>query len=120
MATTAAATTAQIWARYDAWNASVEAEFFDGSWAGRPVYIDMEDDVVERVARRAGADLPAQEAFDRMIRPTLWLWPETGGCLLDLHVRRLRRWRQGRSAADAPPCLAVLAFFVLAAEGMRT
>jgi hypothetical protein len=120
MTTTSAMTqTANIWADYDAWNASVEAEFFDGGWAHRPVYLDMEEDVVARIADRAGADSDPHEAFKRVLRPTLYLWPERGGYLLDLHIRRLRRWQQTRSEGP-PPCLAMVAFFSLAAEGMRS
>ena len=120
MATTAAMTdTARLWAEYEAWNASVEAEFFDGTWAGRPIYLDMEDDVLARIAERAGADGEPREAFKEVVRPTLYLWPEKEGYLLDLHARRLRRWQQTRTEGP-PPCLAILAFFALAADGMRT
>jgi hypothetical protein len=85
----------------------------------RPVYLDMEDDVVARLADRAGAQGDPKEAFTEAVRPTLYLWPERDGCLLDLHIRRLRRW-QDSGRAGPPPCLALLAFFSLAAEGMRT
>jgi hypothetical protein len=108
----------KAWADYESWNASVEAEFFDGTWAGHPVYLDMEDDVLARIADRAGVKGRPKEAFAQVLRPTLYLWPERDGHLLDLHVRRLRRWKRERGEG-APPCLAVLAFFVLAAEGMR-
>lgn len=115
---TAATETVSVWARYDDWNASVEAEFFDGSWAGRPVYLDMEDEVLEAIADRAGSTGDPKVALANAVRPTLYLPPETGGHLLDLHLRRLRRWQQSRTD-DAPPCLAVLALFSMAAEGMR-
>lgn len=119
MATSPATTeAARSWTEYEAWNASVEAEFFDGSWAGRPVYMDMEDDVVARIADRAGAVGDSHEAFKRVLRPTLYLWPEKEGSLLELHIRRLRRWQRTRTD-EPPPCLAVCAFFAMAAEGMR-
>lgn len=114
----AATETASVWTRYDDWNASVEAEFFDGSWAGRPVYLDMEDEVLEAIADRVGSTGDPKVALENAVRPTLYLPPETGGHLLDLHLRRLRRWQQSRSD-EAPPCLAVLALFSMAAEGMR-
>jgi hypothetical protein len=87
--------------------------------APRPVYLDMEDHVVARLAEHVGALRDPKGAFADAIRPTLYLWPEHDGCLLDLHVRRLRRWQLG-GRVGAPPCLAILAFFSLAAEGMRT
>ena len=107
-----------IFESYELWNAAVEAEFFDGTWDGRPVYIDMEDDVVERLANLVGATGDPRDAFEKAVRPTVYLPDESGGSLLDLHVRRLSRWRMTRDTSP-PPCLAMLAFFVLAAEGMR-
>jgi hypothetical protein len=104
--------------QYDLWNAAVEAEFFDGTWQGRPVYIDMEDEALERMADLAGATGDPRAAFQNAVKPTVYLPTESGGSLLDLHLRRLNRWRMTRDPSP-PPCLAMLAFFVLAAEGMR-
>ena len=79
----------------------------------------MEDEVVARLAALAGTDGEPRRAFVEAIQPTLYLWPAKDGALLDLHVRRLRRWQlSGR--VGAPPCLAILAFMSLAAEGMRS
>ena len=108
-----------VWDAYELWNASVEAELFDGSSAGRPVYVDMEDDVLARIANRAGAEGGPVETFTNVLRPTLFVWPEKGEHLLDLHIRRLRGWQQTRTE-EPPPCLALVAFFALAAEGMRS
>ena len=116
--TTEMTETAQAWARYQAWNDAIETEFFDGQSAGRPVYLDMEDEVVVRLAESAGADGDPRSEFARAVMPTLYLPSESGGRLLDLHCSRLRRWRRERQAM-APPCLAALALFSLAAEGMR-
>jgi hypothetical protein len=109
--------TTQSWDRYKRWNAAVEAEFFDGRWAGRPVYLDMDDEVVARIADLAGETGAPHEVFKEMLRPTLFL-PGERGHLLDLHVRRLRRW-QLAPQEESPPCLAILAFFSWSAEGMR-
>jgi hypothetical protein len=140
------------WARYEAWNAAVEAEFFPDAArggqptnihaygggflirgaagrfikgttptafdGGRPVYLDIEDAVLGQLAEKARAHGDPKEAFAEAVRPTLILWPDRSGSLLDLHVRRLRRW-QYAGRRGAPPCLALLAFFSLAAEGMR-
>src|SRR4051812_36394759 len=42
------------WARYDAWNGGIEREFFSGQSADRPVYLDLEADVLARIAEAAG------------------------------------------------------------------
>jgi hypothetical protein len=109
---------AAAFARYELWNDAIEAEFFDGKYAGRPVYLDIEDDALARVADMVGAGDDPREAFTRAITPTLHLPPEREGRLLALHARRVRRWRL-TNEGSAPPCLAILAFFALAAEGMR-
>ncbi len=85
---------------------------------GRPVYLDLEEDVLLRLADQVHAEGEPKEALAQAVIPTLYLWPEHDGSLLDLHVRRLSRWQQ-EGRVGAPPCLAVLALFSLAAEGMR-
>lgn len=106
------------WSRYDSWNAAIAEEFFGGRWGGRPVYLDLEDDVLERVTRTAQATGP-DEAPDLIaaVRPTLRLGEH--GSLFGAHAARLRRWRiQNRQGP--PPVLGVLALLSLVAEQMHT
>jgi hypothetical protein len=45
----------EAWAAYEIWNLAIAAEFFDVSHKDRPVYIDLEDDALQRIARDVGA-----------------------------------------------------------------
>lgn len=107
------------WDRIARWNQGIREEFFSGQWAGRPVYLDLEDDVIGRVARRAGSNEDEPErALAELLRPTLYV--DSGSPpLLTQHLSRERRWR-AHGAEETPPFLAVLAFFSLVAEGMRS
>lgn len=107
------------WATYARWNSALAAEFFDGRHGGRPVYLDLEDDVLARVAESAGADpshAPDEELI-RAVRPTLGL--TTGTSLFGYHVKRLIRWQRG-DRQSPPPIVGVLAFQSLVAERMRS
>jgi hypothetical protein len=84
---------------------------------GRPVYLDMDDDIVRSLAAQTDTQEDPTHAFVEAVRPTLYLWPERDGCLLDLHVRRLKRW-QREGSLGPPPCLALLAFFSLACRSV--
>ena len=48
--------TSTDWKAYDAWNEAIAAHFFDGSFAQRPVYLDMDQGTLTELAAMAGAD----------------------------------------------------------------
>lgn len=101
--------------RYFAWNSALGDHFFSLDGAQRPVYLDIEDDVLTTCAQATGDAGDPESAFLSAVVPTLG---ETG-LLFDWHVRQVDAWR--RSASDeAPPSLAVLALAVLAAEKMQS
>src|SRR4051812_27856858 len=102
------------WESYEAWNAGIEREIFSGQWAGQPVYLDLEEEVLERIAQTAageGGD-PA-ESLMAAVRPTLHPLPDGVG-LFAKHLREEREWRLAGSSGT-PPFLAVLAFLSLVA-----
>lgn len=115
------------WQRYEAWNRAFGSVLFTVVNAGRPVYLDMDDDVLSEVAVSAGtgAPDPARELV-AAARDTLNL---TGGGspVFGEHLRNLRLWRRVtlKNAQDdgqvppAPPVLALLAVLTLAAEEMQ-
>src|SRR3954447_15605587 len=106
------------WSAYDAWNRALADEFFRGRWGGRPVYLDLEDDVLARVAAQAGVvDADPSQALIAAVLPTLSL--ESWGSLLGRHVARVSAWQRG-GMDGAPPVIAVLALLSLVAEHMRT
>ena len=115
------------WHRYHAWNEAVGSVLFTPANDGRPVYLDMDDDVLSRVAHEAGveqADSRAQLAA--AVRDTL----NPGGTATSVfgqHLRGLRLWRQASlrksreegSIPPVPPVLALLAVLTLGAEEMQ-
>jgi len=106
------------WQGYDAWNAAVADEFFAGRWGGRPVYLDLEEDVYERLRVAVLALYPENPVeLIAAVHPTLRLAEH--GSLFGRHVDRLARWRRGSKEAP-PPVLAVLALLSLVAEQMRS
>lgn len=93
--------------------------FFDGRWAGQPVYLDLEDEVLAEMGALACEGGDPAELFQDAVRRTLNTRPDGASTMLAEHCARTRRWqRDGR--LGTPPFLAVLAFFSLVAEGMRT
>ena len=109
------------WPVYDRWNSAVADEFFDGKWRDRPVYLDLESDVLERIASKAGADpATARDAFTSAIVATLELERQRIR-VFSQHTRRTDEWSRASSNEDEPPpCTALLAYFSLVAEGMRS
>ncbi|MGH7717301.1 MAG: hypothetical protein ACREON_00445 [Gemmatimonadaceae bacterium] len=104
---------------YEAWNAGIEREIFSGQWAGQPVYLDLEEEVLARIARTVdgGSNDPA-ESLSAAVRPTLHPLADGVGLFAE-HLRRELEWRSDGGTAT-PPFLAVLGFLSLVAEGMRT
>jgi hypothetical protein len=107
------------WVTYTRWNAALAAEFFSGRYGGRPVYIDLESDALNRIARAIGLehDGDIEERLISAVVPTLGLADRAS--LFGAHVRRLRTWRTGERDLP-PPIVAVLALQSVVAEGMRS
>jgi hypothetical protein len=110
-----AATTSE-WEAYDRWNEAIAQEIYTPSAAGRPVYLDIEEDVLAAVARRAGVGESSTQALAAAVRGTLWLLPG-GQNVFHGHLARLQRWQA--DPRRTPPTLALLAVLSLAAEAMR-
>lgn len=112
------------WDRYEVWNLAFSHVVFTAEKAGRPVYLDMDEDVLQAVASEAGVD-PSQ-AVDELVaavRGTLSL-TSCGGPVFAEHTRRLSAWRRelktsrGDEEPKPPPVVALLAVLTLAAEAM--
>ena len=113
--------------RYEAWDAAIASTLFTAENTGRPVYLDMDDDVLSRVSQSAGvesADAAAQLAAT--VRSTFELSSASAGVFTQ-HLRSLRHWRRVivRKSLDEgaipppPPILCLLAVLTLAAEKMQ-
>lgn len=95
----------------------IAEEFFSGQWRGLPVYLDLEADILARIAQRAGArGSTPQSQFIKVIKSTLNL-PPTDDRVFRQHREMLRYWRHA-GTSDPPWCTALLAFLSLVAEGM--
>lgn len=104
--------------RYERWNDAVASVVYTTANAGRPVYLDLEDDVLGAVRDAAEPDaIDPAETLVAAVRGTLRL-NEGAGPIFGWHLYRLDRWRQG-PMLDPPPTLALLAVLSLAAENMR-
>ena len=104
--------------RYEKWNEAVASVVFTTAAAGRPVYLDLEDDVLVAIRDIAEPDaLDPAQALVAAVRGTLRL-NDGAGPIFGWHLYRLGRWRQG-PMLDPPPTLALLAVLSLAAENMR-
>lgn len=106
------------WDRYRRWNAAIADVVYSPERAGRPVYLDLEDDVLADIARRAEPEAAdATEALIQTVTATLDFRSGYAGILRD-HLGKLDAWYSGRMM-DPPPCLALLAMLSIVAESMR-
>ena len=107
------------WATYLAWNDAVAEEYFTGRWAGAPVYMDMEPDVLARLGRHLTPlrDEP-EEAFVDAVAATIQLDAD-GRRSFSRHVESVKAWRRD-DRTGPPPCLGVLGLLSLIAEAMRS
>ena len=117
--------THQAWERYELWNQAFSRVVFSTRNEGRPVYLDMDEDVLGNVASEAGFE-PSQAAdqLTEAVRGTLYLEASEEPVFWQ-HTEKLRLWRYGlgpgREKDDVlgpPPVLGLLAVLTLAAEEM--
>jgi hypothetical protein len=104
---------------YAAWNRAVADVFFDGQFAHRPVYLDLEPDTLAAAAAIAGDDPESALAgLSAAVMETLYLGAYERP-LFDCHSQAVRAWiDEGRTGT--PPFLALLAFLSSVAEEMRS
>jgi hypothetical protein len=108
-----------VWSAYDGWNAAVAEVFFGGDSRGRPVYLDLEDEPLSRIASSVGSTLrTARDDLRAAVLPTLRLDGNWGERVFSEHARRAVAW-EAAETGDPPPCCGLLAFFSMVAEEMR-
>jgi hypothetical protein len=98
-------------ARYIRWNAALVERFFTPRESGDPVYLAVDDDELASIGEQQGVEGGAAADLSRAVRE--WL---AGGHGLHDVVRLVPGWRQHY---NAPPYIALLALFVLAASRME-
>ena len=122
------------WEPYSHWNSALSEIVFSEDNAGRPIYLDVEESVLQQAAeliwqpiRAKPVDVEAgfRQSVRRTIAHSSRQFRQVPGMSFDAHWIRANRWlsqtANGSSATtDAPPCIALLALFSLAAERMRS
>ena len=107
------------WQRYARLNSAIVQEVFEQDVAGQPVYLDLEPDVLARIAKHMG-DNPSTEPDEQLIevvKATLSS-PDGAAGLFSTHTMQAWLWElEGNSSP--PPCIAVLAMLSLVAERMK-
>ena len=107
----------ETWTRYKAWSEAIDAEVFSPAAAGRPAYLDLEEDVLSAVWARVGPSSISSAIDDlgETVRGTLDL--QRGGDVFRQHRIRVNLWETtGRKGP--PPTLGLLAVLSLAAQAM--
>jgi hypothetical protein len=106
------------WDRYLRWNDAIADVVYSTSNAGQPVYLDLEDHVLDAIRNKV--DPAARSATVGLVRAVRDALQVDGGpaAMLRPLLDRLERWERG-DPEDPPPTLALLAVMSLAAENMR-
>jgi len=110
--------TSRIWEWYLRWSAAIAEVVYTSAEAGRPVYLDLEDEVVAAV--RDLAEPAAEDPTKALVEACVATLDFDGGAgsVLAGHLERLGRWYDG-SMVGPPPSLGLLAMLSLTAERMR-
>lgn len=109
---------ARPWDEYRAWNDAIADVIFPVGEDFAPVYMDLEADVLKRIAERIDrtGDGERQGLADAV--KAIVLDRSTGRVQLTALVNETRAWSRKKIRRNPPPCLAFLALTVLAAEDM--
>ena len=107
----------EAWSDYWRWNQALAEEIFSGSFSERPVYIDLDREILGRVAARNGVSPDqAKDKLAAAVRPTLSLDAQAGRPFSP-HATVLRKWRE-TDMSDPHPCIGLLSLFSIVAETM--
>ena len=104
---------------YASWNSAVASYFFGGRWSGRPVYLDLEPEVLHELGAMTGEPGDPDTALINAVIETLE-FSTPGTNVFRLHREAYRAWISSEDTGVPPPFLALLAFFSLVAEQMRS
>jgi len=99
---------------YDALSAAIAAEVYSRDNQYKPTYLDLDDEVLQRICTSADLDGDPHDAVFRVVKATLAPWSES--CIFIWDLARARDW--GHKLDSPPPFLGLLAAFVLTAEDM--
>lgn len=105
-----------IWARYEQWNGALAAVAEEQGAGGKPLYLELDDEVLKATVRHLGEDIPEpKDQLIRLVRATLDIGPHAAP--LSTHAQKTSAWRP--ESGEPPPCLALLYVCSAAAMEMR-
>lgn len=103
------------WQEYQRWTRAVADVVYTTQADAVPVYLDLEDEVLDQIASTAGHEGLARDGLrDAVIAVTV----SRGSFSLARLAAEARLWRRSGNRLEPPPWLAFLAITVLAAEAM--
>ena len=106
------------WDRYERWNDAIAEVVYAPAMAGKPVFLDLEDGLLEEVRQKAEPDaIDGASALIEAVKGTLLLRHGASYILRD-HLQRIDDWYAG-PMIEPPPCLGLLALLSFIAESMR-
>lgn len=109
--------TTDRWGLYFRWNAALAAVVYGPEASGLPVFLDLEEDVLAKVAIEAGQyEGDARRGLIEAVRPTLNS-PNHSAGIFGGYRARLLRWKV--EVGELPPTIGLLAVLSLAAEDMH-
>jgi hypothetical protein len=105
------------WAEYAAWNDAIADVAFPELEVPKPVYLDLEGELLDEIGRRMSVDANAvEETLAKIVSGTL-RHDEGPAAIFAGHMVRMRSWIVDKRRG-VPPFLALLAAFCIAAEQM--
>ena len=107
------------WERYGKLNSAIAQEVFGKDVAGQPVYLDLEPEILARIAKHMGhrSATDPDEQLIEIVKATLSS-PDGAAGVFSAHTTQAWLWGlEGNSSP--PPCIAVLAMLSLVAERMK-
>ena len=112
-------TLSRDWAKYDIWNRAIAQSVFQKSVAGRPVYLNVDPDAFDILAREICINPEAKpdEELIEVVKETLSP-PDSSEGTFGAHSQRAWNW-SWEGGSEPPPCIALLTVFSLVAERMK-
>jgi len=106
--------TEDSWKEYELWNSLLTTYFFKGRYKGKPVYLEVNDQLLSQIGLDAGIESKNYpDQFKRAIKNTLFQKN-----LFQKHWTNCYQWKSRQQLDDAPPFIALLSFFSYVAEKM--
>lgn len=100
---------------YDSWNAAIAKTFFSNQSSGKLVYLDLDEDMWPTISEQVDSrGENTKDKFLDAVKRTIKF--EKDGWVFNYHLEKVEDWKENRTGP--PPCIALLALFVVVAEGM--